>query len=308
MTRMTALKDVSLRNTLVIALVVCACITGIVALFITAPVLPVHAQYSQTITTTLLPATAPGSFTAFPVIPNIGQVTHFITVTSNDATSSICHGFFSAQIVGSYNSPGTNYQQLPLTESLIAAIPTTIHGNVSRTWQLSGAYPALNLAILNEGELTPSNCTFSAYYSGIISSGLGPAVTAQAAGTAQESALAVYEGNIATSGDTMIVASPAGGSAVNAGLFLAAYGLELCNTTAAQTVKFNSTTSGASPITYMTYPNLIAGQCVTIPTQQLPLFNALQSGTASVGGNPSQLYVNLANSTNVTIKLWYRFE
>ena len=58
----------------------------------------------------------------------------------------------------------------------------------------------------------------------------------------------------------------------------------------------------------MTYPNLIAGQCVTIPTQQLPLFNALQSGTASVGGNPSQLYVNLANSTNVTIKLWYRFE
>jgi hypothetical protein len=259
---------------------------------------PVIRAQAQTVTQQVFTGYSGSPQLVQNAIANIGQATHYFTITSHGAT---CSGVYSVLLVGSYSgSLGSWY----LPQSLISTISTGVGANTQRTYQASGAYPALNM-LFTAGNT--STCTFDGYYTGVLGSGLGPAVTPNAFGSTTGftgGALSVYAGNngtLATAGDTILFAAP------NYGATLAVYGLQLCNVTSAQTVKFKNTTGGGA-VVYQEYPNMAAGQCVLVPTGQLPIWQVVIGGTASAPTANGALVINLANSTEVDVTVWFREE
>lgn len=271
-------------------------------------VLPLHlrAQYSQTVTAQILNHTGTPN-PALPNIggltnafPNIGQASHWITVVSYNNGSNVCAGIFSVQLVGSFNSPSGVSKLVDLPQATISAQAAGVTGsNIIRAYEANGVFPALNLRFVT---YDPVNCVYDVFYAGTLSSGNVPSVTSN------PSTLALKQTapqSISASGATSIVAT------TGTPLFIAVYGLQLCSTTAGQTVTLQN---AASPtITYEIYGPLAANQCVIIPPQQLPLFSAL--GTGLLAGSPGQavvntdtLVVNLSSATNVNLSVWYREE
>jgi hypothetical protein len=247
------------------------------------------AQYSQTVTAQIL-SNGTGAVDS-PPIPNIGQSQHSFIVVSKNAPAHTCVGAFQAQLIGSYNSPGTSLPTLGLPQSVTAAVAYSAN-NVMRSYQATGAYPALALHFISADT---TNCLYDAYYSGTI--GGSPAV---AVANAYANLQQYITTGLATSGDNTLI------SGYSTGLFLAVYGMQLCNKTANQIAIFKNGAGAAAQ--YMSYPNLAAGQCVTFPTQQLPLWSATYYAGVAPNTAGAPLVLNLANATEVDLILWYRLE
>lgn len=267
--------------------------------WLTDPHVPTaHAQYSQTITQNLL---TKSNLATIPPITNIGQGAHFFTVTSFNAPGGhVCAGVFNVQLTGSYNAPqslGFILQGVPQATTYV--LPTFSGTNVARAFQASGVYPALTLNFITADT---TNCVFDAFYSGVIGGGIGPAVTELAGG--YSIGFARGQGGTSTAGDTSIILG------VGYSAYLSVYGVEICNATAGQSLIFKTNT-GTAQGTYASYPNMAAGQCITEPPGQLPLWSAAQTFYASSLANIANLntlVVNLANATPVTWNIWYRYE
>jgi hypothetical protein len=275
----------------------------ILALF--ACILPLSAQYSQTITAQILNHTGSPN-PALPniggltnAIPNIGQASHWVTVTSYNNGSDVCAGVFSVQLIGSFNSPSGVSKLIDLPQATISSQATGSGSNVTRSYEANGVFPALNLRFVT---YDPVNCVYDVFYAGTLSSGNVPSVTSNASTLALRKTTPV---TINTMGANTVLAT------TGAALFLAVYGIEVCNAAAGTSITFQNAASAT--ITYATYGPLAADTCIILPPGQLPLFSAL--GTGLLAGSPGQSVANtdtlvafLSAATNVTYSIWYRYE
>jgi len=206
-------------------------------------------------------------------------------------TGGVCGGQFSAQLVGSYNSPGTVLPSLALPTQVIAVQSNGAAGNnVIRTYQATGAYPALNIFL---PIYDPTNCVYDIFYSGVIGGSVGNAIT-------NNNSLLPKTFTVSSSGDTTLLTAASQ-------YYMSVYGASVCNKTAAQTVTLQSATTGTTGlVTYAVLPNMAAGQCVLAPLSQLPVWSARAARTPST--QTSTLVMNLSAASEVDVELWYQFE
>jgi len=214
-----------------------------------------------------------------------------VSVALQSTAGNVCGGQFAAQLVGSYNSPGTSLPGVVLPTQEIAVEPNGFGGNnLLRTYQATGAYPALNITL---PVYDPVNCIYDVYYSGIIGGSVGLGITNDANWNQKSF-------SVSASGDTTLLTAASQ-------YYLSVYQLQVCSNAASQTVTFQSATTGTGGlIKYATYPSMAAGQCITVPASQLPVWSALAA--RAPGTQTSTLVMNLANATAVDVTVWYQFE
>lgn len=214
-----------------------------------------------------------------------------VTASLRAFTGGVCGGQFSAQLVGSYNSPGTVLPNLVLpTQEIAVQSSGSVGNNLIRTYQATGAYPALNIYL---PIYDPANCVYDMFYSGVVGGSVGQAIT-------NDNNLTPQTFSSSSMGDTTLVTAASQ-------YYITVYGAQICNKTAAQTVILQSATTGTSGLVkYATFPNMAAGQCVVVPTSQLPVWSARASAVPST--QTSALVLNLSAATEVDVQLWYQFE
>lgn len=264
---------------------------------------PIYSQQQPTIISHLITPTQNTLLSG--AIPNIGQTLHTVSVVLSDRPggSMNCAGSVAAQIQGSFD--GVIYYALPQITLIAGGTPLAASRGY-KLYQATGLFPILRTT----GTLN-SNCSADVWYSGIVGGGgLSPlsqiyetyslgvcnAVGSGLQGTCQLST------SVSASGQTTLITGNGTGGVTD----IAVYAVEICNTTAAQTVTLLYPSTTPSNLNILTLPNMTAGQCYTEQAVgSSPVFTSA-TGNATFSG--SNLAINLANATNVTIKLTYRFE
>lgn len=293
-------KHIALPAVVVFLMLGSAALAVLISGWISPPT--AHAQYSQTITQTLLTnGTIP---VGGVLVPNIGQAGHYYTVVSKNASGKTCNGFYEAQMFGTTSSLST-LATVALPQTTVYAEPFIGGGNnVIRNYYASGAFASLYIGF---EEVDNVNCTYSIFYVGTISPG-GPPITPSTSFITQTAVLQQTTGSLNTSGDNTIGA-PFLADGMGLNYTFAVYGMQICNDTLGQTVTVKSGTSGM-PYTYAQYPSMAAGECVFAPPGQIPIWNSLWPFYNSLitTANITTLVINLSASHLVTYSLWFKFE
>jgi hypothetical protein len=261
------------------------------------PVPVVHAQYSQTITQTLLQGAAP-SVTPI-IINNIGQGVHSIIAISHNAPTHSCGGLFAGGLFGA--SGAGLPQTLPLPQTVTYSAVTT-GNNVVRTYQYTGVFPVITFQWTVYDAV---NCIYDVYYTGSVGNTSGPGVLPSLA-FENATTLQKYTGTYNTSGDN----SFSTGALTSTGQFFSVYGFQICNNTAAQTVTMLSYTGAGAGYVYDEFPNMAAGQCVGYPPGQVPLWSSYWGYIQGniLAANIQVLNFHLSTSSLISYAIWYKFE
>lgn len=226
---------------------------------------------------------------ASATIQNSGQSVHFFAVSSMDKTGQTCAGYFGAQMNGSYgNGIWFALPQVKLGATG-AGFQTESNTNNTRLYQAIGRFPQLRVVMI---AYDISKCVYDGYYSSAVTGAPVSPLGTQGYAPLQISGLIQK----AAAGDQTLFLVNSG-----SGFSFTVYGMTICNTTAGQTVQIKV---GATVLWEL--PNMSAGQCFTSAPGQIPIIDA--ASTILLGGQGSNIVLNLANATNVDIMLQYRFE